>query len=255
MATWKTEGFVLKRVPWKEYDGLYTLYTRENGKIIVRAQGIRKITSKLAGHCEPFMKSNFLLAQGKYWDQLAGSQIREAYPTLRTILSHLRTAQSLTHSLDTLTQEAQSDVRIYELLGDAFNFLNTIEKAAGTIWCFAYTWRWKLIAYLGYAPALDQCVAHKHIFRGQHFFDIQHGGIVCQKHINVSHSIAITKTTLMLLEKALQYPFQAMQKEKATQQEWELFGRIIDRFTGYHVPGHRKNRSTYQQLHKHQLYV
>lgn len=241
MATWKTEGFVLKRVPWKEYDGLYTLYTRDNGKIVVRAHGIRKITSKLAGHCEPFMQSHFFLAEGKHWDTLAGSQVQQSYSQLRNSFQHLVTAQALTRTLDIVVHESQPDIRIYELLENAINFLNANEKSAGALWFFSYAWRWKLIAHLGYAPELNHCIVQKHTLQGQRLIDIQHGGIVCQEHVRGKNAFVISSKILSLLEKTQTQSFEAIQNEKATKKEWQVFGHIIDQFVDYHSPKPIKN--------------
>lgn len=48
-----TKSLVLHREPKGEVDEVFTLYTRDLGKIHAKAKSIRRITSKLSGHLTP----------------------------------------------------------------------------------------------------------------------------------------------------------------------------------------------------------
>jgi len=52
MKTHKTEGIVLKRRNLGEADRILTVFTKNNGKIQVKAPGVRKITSRRSPHIE-----------------------------------------------------------------------------------------------------------------------------------------------------------------------------------------------------------
>src|SRR5476649_2177365 len=57
MRTVKTIGFILKRRSIGEADRIITVFTKEEGKITIKAKGVRKITSKRASHIEPLNKA------------------------------------------------------------------------------------------------------------------------------------------------------------------------------------------------------
>ncbi|HVN15979.1 MAG TPA: DNA repair protein RecO, partial [Anaerolineales bacterium] len=52
--SFRMEAIVLRHGDWGEADRLLTLYTREQGKVRAIAKGARKLTSRKAGHLEPF---------------------------------------------------------------------------------------------------------------------------------------------------------------------------------------------------------
>ncbi len=53
MIEYSTEGIVLEKEPAGDYDGFYTFYTHDLGRITAKAKSVRKPTSKLAAHLEP----------------------------------------------------------------------------------------------------------------------------------------------------------------------------------------------------------
>lgn len=54
MRTFSTTGIVIKRKNLGEADKLITLFTKEHGKLVLKANGIKKISSKRAPHLELF---------------------------------------------------------------------------------------------------------------------------------------------------------------------------------------------------------
>ncbi len=69
--TYDVEGIILEKKPFRENDRLFTLYTRERGKISVVGISTRKKESKLAGNLELFTKAYFTIAHGKAFDRIA----------------------------------------------------------------------------------------------------------------------------------------------------------------------------------------
>lgn len=52
IRSFKTEGIIIKRRNFGELDRILTVLTKTNGKIQVRAPGVRKITSRRSSHIE-----------------------------------------------------------------------------------------------------------------------------------------------------------------------------------------------------------
>ena len=61
----RVHAIVLRHADWGEADRLITLYSREQGKLRAIAKGARKITSRKAGHLEPFTHVKLQLARGR----------------------------------------------------------------------------------------------------------------------------------------------------------------------------------------------
>ncbi|OGY84550.1 MAG: DNA repair protein RecO [Candidatus Kerfeldbacteria bacterium RIFCSPHIGHO2_12_FULL_48_17] len=246
--TWKTEGFILKRTAFKEADRIVTLYTKDSGKISVQATGIRKITSKLAGHCEPFMYSRFFIARGKTFDRLAGSLTHKAYPLLRSSYEHISVAKKMTHSIDMFTKEGQHDDAVFQALENGFDFLNQIQQSRGRLWLYFHAWQWKLFDILGIKPQLDECVVGRHAITGTVFFDVHNGGTACQEHHHPAFSLTLNPTSFELLKKSLQFDFQALSQEAATKTEWQTYASVIRAFYDYHAPRRSAPQATHTTI-------
>ena len=65
---YRTPAVILKRMDLGEADRIVTLYSRDVGKIRAVAKGVRKTTSRSAGHLEPFTLSDVMFAVGRELD-------------------------------------------------------------------------------------------------------------------------------------------------------------------------------------------
>jgi DNA repair protein RecO (recombination protein O) len=59
MRTQATRGIVLKRRNFGEADKIVVMFTQKYGRITARVLGARRPLSKLAGHCELFIETNY----------------------------------------------------------------------------------------------------------------------------------------------------------------------------------------------------
>ena len=73
------EAMVLRRVDFGEADRVLVLFTREHGKLSVVAKGIRRFSSRSAGHLELFTNSEIQLAKGKNLDVVTQVETRHAF--------------------------------------------------------------------------------------------------------------------------------------------------------------------------------
>ena len=65
--TYRVEAVVLRRIDFGEADRVLVLFTRERGKLPVVAKGIRRISSRMAGHLELFARPRSSLQRAPTW--------------------------------------------------------------------------------------------------------------------------------------------------------------------------------------------
>ncbi|MCB0115895.1 MAG: recombination protein O N-terminal domain-containing protein, partial [Caldilineaceae bacterium] len=63
----RMQGVVLRRRDQGEADRVLTVFTPDQGKRDLIAKGIRKTTSRKAGHLELFTHVSMLVAQARTW--------------------------------------------------------------------------------------------------------------------------------------------------------------------------------------------
>lgn len=112
----RTEAVVLRHRRLGETDRIVTLLTPGRGKVDAVAKGALRPRSKLAGHIEPAMHVEVLLAHGRTLDIVTQAQAIESFAGIRGDLERLSTAMYLVDVADRLTVEHAEVRPIYELL-------------------------------------------------------------------------------------------------------------------------------------------
>jgi len=147
---YKTQGIIIKRINLGEVDRLLTIYTKDFGKILVKAKSVRKNQSKLKGHLELFLQSHLLLAPGKNLDIITGAETIERFPGLHQQLSCLAAAYYLSEVIDKIIAGPEKDENIWQLILFGFEKLNQKEPDIKTI---INDFEKKLLRFLGYGEA------------------------------------------------------------------------------------------------------
>ena len=95
-----TGGIIFKRIDIGEADSLFTIYTKDFGKIRARARGVKKENAKLKGHLEPLSLSAVSFVSGKNGPRLTGASLIQYFPKIRGDLEKLRAASYIVEVTD-----------------------------------------------------------------------------------------------------------------------------------------------------------
>lgn len=124
--TYKTEGVILKYTNLGERDRLLTVYTKDFGKIYLKAKAVKISRSKLAGHLEVLTLSQLVVASGKFLDIVIDALAINNFKGIRLSLKKTAAAFCIAELVDSLTGEREPDRRIYDLLQRALDFLDQV---------------------------------------------------------------------------------------------------------------------------------
>ena len=108
----RSEAIIIKRNDWRENDSRVVLYTKNFGKLSLVARGVKKLSSKLAGHIEPISLVDAMILYGRSFDYLGSAVCQNAYFNLKNDLNALYFAGSALALFDQLVKEAWK-IRIY----------------------------------------------------------------------------------------------------------------------------------------------
>lgn len=123
------EGVILKRRNYQESDRIVTVFTREYGKIMAIAKGVRKISSRRSGHLEIFTQARFILYQGKTWDHVAEVSSLSQFELFRRDLTRASFAYYACELLDYLLPDRQSHECVYDRFIQLLQILSTPASA------------------------------------------------------------------------------------------------------------------------------
>ncbi len=174
--TLRTEAVVLKHTDWGEADRILTLYTREKGKLRAIAKGVRKLTSRKAGHLEPFSKTELMMAAGRDFWIITQAECSNSYPKLKEDLVCMGYAAYAVELAEKFSVEGQENRNLYRLLTET---LDRLEKQDDRIITIRY-YEVHLLDHLGYKPQLITCVHCGNEIKPQdQYFSAEQGGVLC----------------------------------------------------------------------------
>jgi DNA repair protein RecO (recombination protein O) len=174
MATYKTQGIVLRRHDLGEADRIITFLTPDYGQLKAVARGIRRIKSRLAGHLELFSETELMLAEGKNLDVVASARLLRHHNNLSQDYSALTYAYLFAEMLDKLLEEGLPSIAAYRITSEAYQQLDAGYADAITELGF----RLKLLDVLGYCPELVNCAVCGQRLDGGLWINPERGGIV-----------------------------------------------------------------------------
>ena len=99
-----------------EADRIVTLFSRDEGKMRAVAKGVRRTTSRSAGHLEPFTLSDVLLAVGRELDVISQADTLDAFRGIREDLVLTTHAYYLAELVDLLTEDRTENRAVFDVL-------------------------------------------------------------------------------------------------------------------------------------------
>ena len=154
---YRSQGFFLKKSARGEADELFTIYTKDFGKLKIIGKAIRKITSKLRGGVGLFYLSDIEFIQGKTYKILTDALLIENFKDIRQNLLKLRIAHKIAELLNSLAAKEEKDEKAWELLNDVFQKLNNPQLPVVSCQLLYYYFFWHLVSILGYRPNISGC--------------------------------------------------------------------------------------------------
>lgn len=174
--TVRTEAVVLRRTDFGEADRLLTLFSPDLGKLKAVAKGARKPQSRKTGHVELFMRSKFLIAEGRDLGIVTQAETIDTYAPLREDLVRATYAGYLVELLDRFTVEEDPHRDIYDLLTRTLGWL----AEGGDSLLIARYYELRLLSLAGFQPRLFNCVSCGEAIREEdQFFSAEMGGLLC----------------------------------------------------------------------------
>jgi DNA repair protein RecO (recombination protein O) len=171
-----TEAIVLRTRRLGEADAILTLFSADRGKFDAVARGIRKLTSRKAGHLEPLTHATLLLAHGSNLDIITQAQALHTFLPVREDLRSLGASLYLAELVDRFTVEREESFPIYRLLLESLTSLSDGAHLDLVLRSFEA----RLLALAGFRPQLDRCVTCSQPLQPViNAFSVTGGGVVC----------------------------------------------------------------------------
>ena len=176
----RTQGIILEKNNRGEASQLFSLYTKDYGKLNILGRAIRKSQSKLRAGADFLFFSNVEFIQGKAVKTLTDAIVIEKFNNIRKDLEKLTVVREITETLDRLTRTEEKDTKIWIFFLKTLKALNSSKLSGEKLKLFYQYFFWKIIILLGYKPELYNCVfCQCKLTPGIIYFNPKEGGMVC----------------------------------------------------------------------------
>lgn len=173
---YKTEAIILRQRKLGEADRILTLFTPSYGKLEAKVKGVRKTTSRMAGHLQPLNRCMIQLARGRTMEVVAGCETLESFQPLRDNLDRLSRALYAAELADRFLPERVENLPTYRLL------LDTLRRLQGEtdVDLALRHYEMGLLERSGFRPELERCLGCQQPLQPvQNFFSPVAGGTYC----------------------------------------------------------------------------
>ncbi len=195
MSDYRTEVIILKYWKSKEYDRIYSVFSREYGKMRVVGIGTRKPVAKLASGLEPFTRSDIFLIKCRYLDRVTGTIVLRQYKTLKRDLDYLTEGRRTTDIVERLLPDGEANEKIFVAMKKYLKLLDIlaeereefVQREGRAVEGQNFISRlaqlallWKVIYWTGYFPRFSNCTyCNKKITERDSYQFIMSRGINC----------------------------------------------------------------------------
>jgi len=190
-SLYRDEGVVLRTWKLGEADRIIVFLTRGHGKVRAVAKGVRKTKSKFGARLEPTTNVALQFHEGRDLDLVTQADTIDHFRSIRGDLDRFSRASAMLEAVDQVAQEAEVNVRLYQMLLGALRTL-AADDAPLVVPAFFL----KMLANEGYRPVVGSCVecgATEHLVA----FDVGAGGTLCAAH---RRGTAVLPETVSLLQ-------------------------------------------------------
>lgn len=176
---YKTKGFVFKKEDRADADRVFSVFTRDFGRVEIFAKAIRKISSKLKGGIEIFSLSDLEFIQGKNRKTLTDAIFIQKPENIIKDPEKIKIAGRACGMLDAFIKGQELDEKIWEVILDFFEKLNNCPQKTIDSQPIHFYFFWNFISALGYAPQLSACATcQKPLDQNDLYFSHKQGGII-----------------------------------------------------------------------------
>ena len=184
---YRTSGFVFKKEDRAEFDQTFAVFTKDFGRLELKAKAIRKITSKLRANIDIFYLLEVEFIQGKNSKTLTDASSIKKFNNIIFNNQKLEVAYRVADILDSFLKGQEKDEETFNLLNEVFCNL-TGDNLKNNQLAFQYFF-WNFISLQGYHLQTQNCACCQNKLNPYNiYFSGKEGGIVCGNCVKLKNS-------------------------------------------------------------------
>lgn len=237
---YRTQGFVFKKEDRGEADRVFSVFTRDFGRVEIFAKSIRKMTSKLRGGIEIFSLSELSFVQGQHHKTLVDANKITVFDAIADSPQKSEIAHRASCLLDGFVKGQESDEKIWNLVIEFFGRVNDSPLRPVDYQLAYYHFFWNFISVLGYKPELAKCaMCARSLDANALYFSNKEGGVICQPCAFIDHGAKkVNADIVKVVRLFLGHDWHVIPKLKMESSSSTLLKAVSDEYGRYVAPSY-----------------
>ncbi|MBN1405789.1 MAG: DNA repair protein RecO [Candidatus Omnitrophica bacterium] len=247
MAIQKTQAILLAKKEIRQTSCIVSFYTKDFGKIKGLIKGVRGKQAVFGLYLQEFSVYDIVYYEKKHRDihTISECDFKQAFRALNSSFERRLWAYYALELTDRLTPLEDKNAKVYELLLDTLNSLNTGQYVDKAIIAFQI----KFLEYQGYMPQLESCVNCGGKLPQDARFSVRLGGLLCAKCFSADiQSFGATQGAVFSMKKLVQTQFSDMPRISIGEKLRDEIAILLDRFILYQTGEHLKTKRFIQNV-------
>lgn len=182
MFRYSVEGVVIKNLNYKDSDKIYTIFTKNKGKISASAKGVRKISSRRAGNLDTLNYVVIGIFEGSFgYKTITEVKTLNSFRKLKSSIPKVSKAYFLLELVHKFLEEDHEEEKIFNLL---ISSLEKMEEDDKNIDFWVLFFEISLLILLGYGLTFEKCKICGREYSDSweaYKFNYGLGGLVCDR--------------------------------------------------------------------------
>lgn len=229
---YRTKGIIFKDQERSEADKIFSVFTKDYGRIEVLGKAIRKINSKLKSGVDLFYLSEIEFIQGKNNKTLTDASVIKRFSNIFLDKNDIELAHNIFNTLEEFIKGQERDDKVFELISETFDRLNDKDKKIINKKFIYYYFLWNFLSVQGFHLELNRCALCSGGLKEESvYFSNKNGGALCgecQKKGNESKKI--NGDVLKILRLFLDKKWEVVQRLKVVQESQNLLEKVSQNF-------------------------
>jgi DNA repair protein RecO (recombination protein O) len=231
-------GLVFLTKDRREADRVFSVFTREFGRVELLGRSIRKIASKLKGGVELFSVCELSFVQGKNQKTLTDAVFSRRFSAICASPEKYSVALQAGNFLDAMVKGPQRDEVLWNRLADFFSKLNDANHDYPEPWRWHWYFFWSVISAMGYRPEVSKCSGCRQSLRPELlYFSMARGGAVCQS-CAAPEDMRINDDAVKILRLMISHDWETVMKVAMPDSSKNIFQVMSNHYSRYLLSEH-----------------
>lgn len=178
---YKTQGFIFKKEDRFDSDRIFSVFTKDFGRVEIFGKAIRKINSKLRQGMGIFSLSELSFIQGRNKKTLTDAILINKFNGFTEHPEKLLLAERISKVVDNFVKGQEQDENIFNVLHDVFDKLHALPYSVLGLERMYFYFFWNFVSALGYEPELFKCASCSQKLDPYNlYFSNSEGGVICK---------------------------------------------------------------------------